>query len=107
MIFGFCLYLCDPCDLFSIAREADRVLRSPGWIVIEDFFSTTPRSRSYRHHAEIHSHKMDYRTLFAWHPHYECLTYKVRHHGEQRYTDLSEEWVAVSVLRKFIGDSRP
>lgn len=100
VIFGFCLYLCDRDDLFRIASEADRVLRSPGWLMLQDFFSPKPRARIYHHRPGVQSYKMDYRTLFAWHPDYECMTHKVRHHGEASYTDEQDEWVAVSVLRK-------
>jgi ubiquinone/menaquinone biosynthesis C-methylase UbiE len=103
VIFGFCLYLCDREDLFRIASEADRVLRSPGWLMIMDFYSPTPRARTYHHRPGMQSYKMDYRSLFAWHPDYECMTHKVRHHGVAGYTDDPEEWVAVSVLRKHQG----
>ncbi len=103
VIFGFCLYLCDREDLFRIASEADRVLRSSGWLMIMDFYSPTPRSRTYHHLPDIQTYKMDYRSLFVWHPSYVCLTHKVRHHGETGYTIDSEEWVAVSVLRKMEG----
>ena len=101
VIFGFCLYLCDRCDLFRIAAEADRVLKSPGWLGIEDFFSPTPRSRAYHHQEGMFTYKMDNRSLFLWHPAYECMTHKVRHHQTNTYTDDPEEWVAVSVLRKY------
>src|SRR5579863_1599254 len=40
IIFGFCLYLCDPSDYFRIAAEADRVLSDPGWLIINDFFAS-------------------------------------------------------------------
>lgn len=100
VIFGFCLYLCDREDLFRIAAEADRVLRAPGWVVIHDFFSPSPRARPYRHRPGVWSYKMDYRSLFAWHPDYVCLTHKVRHHDDMAYTDSADDWVAVSVLRK-------
>lgn len=100
VIFGFCLYLCDRSDLFLIAAEADRVLRSPGWLIIMDFFSPTNRSRPYHHHPEVFSFKMDYRTLFTWHPNYEGMTHKVRHHLKQGYTDDQEEWLSISVIRK-------
>ena len=100
VMFGFCLYLCDREDLFRIADEADRVLRKPGWLMIIDFYSPIPRARSYHHRPGMQSYKMDYRSLFSWHPDYECMTYKVRHHGEASYTDDPDEWVAVSVLRK-------
>jgi ubiquinone/menaquinone biosynthesis C-methylase UbiE len=100
VIFGFCLYLCDREDLFRIASEADRVLRSPGWLVVMDFYSSLTKARTYHHRPGVQSYKMDYRTLFTWHPDYECMTHKVRHHSEASYTDAQDEWVAVSVLRK-------
>lgn len=100
VIFGFCLYLCDREDLFRIASEADRVLRTPGWLMIMDFYSPVPRARTYHHRPGVQSYKMDYRSLFTWHPDYECMTHKVRHHGEANYTDVPDEWVAISVLRK-------
>jgi ubiquinone/menaquinone biosynthesis C-methylase UbiE len=100
VIFGFCLYLCDREDLFRIASEADRVLRAPGWLMILDFYSPTPRAREYHHRAGMMSYKMDYRSLFTWHPDYACMTHKVRHHGEDAHTDNPDEWVAISVLRK-------
>jgi ubiquinone/menaquinone biosynthesis C-methylase UbiE len=100
VIFGFCLYLCDREDLFRIACEADRVTRSPGWVVIQDFFSPTPRANIYHHCPNVQSHKMDYRSLFSWHPGYECMTHKIRHHSEGLYTDEHDEWVALSVIRK-------
>ncbi len=106
VIFGFCLYLCDREDLFRIAAEADRVLRSPGWVVIHDFFSPSPRARPYRHRSGVWSYKMDYRGLFAWQPDYVCLTHKVRHHDDMAYTDSVDDWVAVSVLRKRRPDEK-
>jgi hypothetical protein len=43
---------------------------------------------------------MDYRTLFNWHPDFECMTHKIRHHSDGGYTDDQDEWIAVSTLRK-------
>jgi SAM-dependent methyltransferase len=102
VVFGFCLYLCDREDLFRIASEADRVLRNPGWIVIHDFYSATPSRRPYHHREGIFSFKMDYRTLFAWHPGYCNCFHKLGHHVDGSYTDDPDEWVATSVLRKHI-----
>ena len=101
VIFGFCLYLCDRDDLFRIASAADRVLRSPGWLMIQDFFSPMPNAKLYHHRPGVLSYKMDYRTLFDWHPDYECMTHKLRHHSEAGYTDIEDEWMAVSILRKY------
>lgn len=101
IIFGFCLYLCDRDDLFKIANETNRVLKSQGWIIILDFYDQSEQSKDYHHREGIKSYKMDYRKLFTWHPNYECMTHKVRHHEDKTYTDNKNEWVATSVLRKF------
>lgn len=103
VIFGFCLYLCDPADLFRIASEADRVLKSPGWLIINDFYAKALMRRKYHHAPGLYSHKMDYRTLFTWHPSYTCFNHDVRHHSAVSYTDEPQEWVAVSLLRKDAG----
>lgn len=100
VIFGFCLYLCDREDLFRIAMEADRVLRRPGWLMIIDFYSAYPNHKPYHHSPGLKSYKMDYRSLFTWHPDYECMTHKIRHHDHLSYTDDQGEWTSVSVIRK-------
>lgn len=100
LIFGFCLYLCDREDLFTVAREADRVLVPAAWLVIHDFYSPTPARREYHHRPGLFSYKMDYRTLFSWHPAYTCFSHRLRHHSSGSYTDYPDQWVATSVLRK-------
>lgn len=100
VMFGFCLYVCDRADLFRIAAEADRVLLTPGWMLILDFFSPAPVRREYHHQPGLFSYKMDYRELFAWHPSYVTYTQKVRHHEGGGMTDEAGDWVATSVLRK-------
>ena len=100
VMFGFCLYLCDREDLFSIASEADRVLKNPGWLLIFDFYSPMPLKREYHHRSGLFSHKMDYRAMFAWNPAYMNYSHKVRHNSNYSYTDVDTEWVATSVLRK-------
>jgi len=100
LVFGFCLYLCDRDDLFLISKEADRVLKSPGWIIIHDFFAPAPTHNNYIHFNGLYSFKMDYRKLFDWHPDYHCFSHEVHSHGNSGYTDETKEWVATSVLRK-------
>jgi len=75
VVFGFCLYLCDPKDLFKIASEADRVLKSPGALFIIDFDTLIPHYNIYAHHEGIKCYKMDFSKMFYWHPGYN-LTYK-------------------------------
>ena len=100
VVFGFCLYLCDRDDLFQIAQEAHRVLKPDAWLLIHDFFSGAPYSRKYHHRDGINSYKMDYRSLFLWHPSYECFSHEITHHGANGYTDDVNEWVGLSVMRK-------
>ena len=102
LVFGFCLYLCDREDLFKITFEANRVLKNQGWIIIHDFFTPMPIKRRYHHAKGIYSFKMDYRKLFEWHPHYDCLSHEITHHSKQEMTDDLQEWVATSILRKNI-----
>lgn len=102
VVYGFCLYLCDRQDLFQIAKEADRVLKAEAWVVINDFFASTPVRREYHHRPGIFSYKMDYRKLFDWHPSYTCFAHKVGPHGQTGFTDETGEWVATSILRKKI-----
>lgn len=100
VLYGFCLYLCDREDLFRIASEGDRVLRDPGWLLIHDFYDRKPSRRAYHHRPGLFSHKMDYTSLFSWHPAYSVYSHRLSEHGSQAYTDDPGEWVAISVLRK-------
>jgi len=94
--------LCDRQDLFRIAQEANRVLKSDSWLVINDFYAPHPIKREYHHKPGVYSYKMDYRQLFSWHPAYTCFAHKVTFHGRNEFTDEAQEWVATSVMRKKI-----
>jgi ubiquinone/menaquinone biosynthesis C-methylase UbiE len=100
IIFGFCLYLCDREDLFKIAAEADRVCKNPGWIIIQDFYSSNFSTNEYHHFNGMKSFKMNYRSLFTWHPFYECTSHKIIEHDNSIYNDNKNNWMALSTLRK-------
>lgn len=100
VVFGFCLYLCDDADLFRIAQEADRVLTSPGWLLILDFDAAAPIYRPYHHVAGVYSRKMDYKSLFTWHPAYTVASFEKFDHLNLRWTDDAGEWVSLACLRK-------
>lgn len=102
VIFGFCLYLCDDSDLFSIAKEADRILDKTGWILILDFESRSPIYRPYHHCEGIQSRKMDYKEMFLWHPAYTLASHQKFHHSTLQWTDDPNEWVSLACLRKAI-----
>lgn len=100
LVFGFCLYLCDPEDLFRIASEADRVLKPNSWLLIHDFHANSFTRRSYHHKSGVYSNKMDFRRLFDWHPAYTCYSHRIAAHGTVELTDDPQEWVATSLMRK-------
>jgi SAM-dependent methyltransferase len=100
LVFGFCLYLCDDADLFRIALEADRVLAKDAWLLILDFEARAPTYKPYRHRAGILSRKMDYSSMFAWHPAYTLASYEKFHHQTEQWTDETDEWVSLACLRK-------
>lgn len=106
VILGFCLYLCDRRDLFKIAAEIDRVTQNQAWIVIQDFFSETDYSNDYSHFAGIKSYKSDYRKMFTWNPDYTCVQHKITDHSNfKNYTDKTDEWIALSIIRKNFHES--
>jgi ubiquinone/menaquinone biosynthesis C-methylase UbiE len=101
VVFGFCLYVCDREDLFQIAFETDRVLKSQGWIVILDFYSKFPRRRRYHHARGVFSYKCNPATMFEWNPNYTLYFHELASHsGRSAYADQAEDLVCISVLRK-------
>jgi ubiquinone/menaquinone biosynthesis C-methylase UbiE len=99
VIFGFCLYLCDSNEYFAIAREADRVLKDKGHLVIFDFTSPIPYVVPYSHYPGIYSHKLNWSGMFTWHPAYRLLAREYTEHNEQRSFHPNER-ITVDILRK-------
>lgn len=102
IIFGFCLYLCDPEDLFKIAMESHHLLKNNGHIAILDFHPPTGHYRNpYTHKKGIFSYKMDYSQLFTWHPSY-CRVYQHLYNHQQKLSMLFDpnDIVSTQILRK-------
>jgi hypothetical protein len=96
----FVLYLCDREDLSLISEEASRVLKDGSWLLIMDFFSEHEVENKYVHLENIKSFKMDYRKIFEKDSSYHCYSHKIIDHEIHQYTDLKENWMAVSTMRK-------
>jgi ubiquinone/menaquinone biosynthesis C-methylase UbiE len=99
VIFGWCLYLCDPEDYFKIAAEADRVLAEDGYLIIYDFFSESPYAKVYKHKKDMYSYKMNFAKLWLSHPGYREVTRDVNGYGDDK--------TAVLVLQKHITGCFP
>ena len=101
LIYGFCLYLVDRIDLFKIAAEGDRVLKTNGIIVVYDFIPPTPYFNEYKYRKDIHSYKMNYSKLWSWNPQYiEIKRHSFGHGTSEEATVLPDDRVGVSVLLK-------
>jgi len=98
IIFGFCLYLCDPIDLFKIAYEVDARLKDGGYVVIKDFYSDIPYKNEYVHLEGVYSHKMDYTKMFLWNPLYRQVSTEV-------YGDKRDALISISVVKKRLDEA--
>lgn len=73
VIFGYCLYLVDPVLHFRAIAEADRVLKSPGTLLVFDFIEPYPFHNNYSHLAGVRSHKMEWSRFFLASPAYRMV----------------------------------
>ncbi len=73
VIFGFCLYLVDRNKLFGSIAEADRVLKSGGFLVIEDFDPSKVSKNKYKHLEGVYAYKQNYSEIFCASNHYSLL----------------------------------
>jgi ubiquinone/menaquinone biosynthesis C-methylase UbiE len=104
VIFGFCLYLCDRGDLFSIAKEGDRVLSEGGIMTILDFEPPFPYRNEYKHDVRIQTYKMNYANMFAWDPKYTIIYKLLFSHSDDKDIADPDERVSVVFMKK---DSLP
>lgn len=98
IIFGFCLDVCDQEDLFKIASEANRVLKSDGFIFLIEFDSVgIPYYNEYEHKKGIKCIKMNFSDMFLWHPSYSLLYKNIFNEGYNLDPDKRE---AIFMLSK-------
>lgn len=78
VIYGFCLYLTEPCDWFRIVVEGDRVLKPGGHLIIHDFAETgAPFARRYKHHDGMLSYHVDFAKLWLGNPLYTIAARRI------------------------------
>lgn len=100
IIFGFCLYLCEPNDLFKIASHCHELLQDKGMVAIVDFHPPHGYYRNeYVHKNGIYSYKMNYSNMFCWHPAYHRIFELVQHHDEHSEF-MPDSLVSVQIIRK-------
>ena len=83
VIYGFCLYLCDPADWFKIVAEGDRVLKTGGHLIVHDFAETAqPFARPYEHREGILSYHYDFAKLWHANPLYHMVQRRIYETGD-------------------------
>lgn len=99
VVFGGCLYLCDPAEYFKIAYHADRVLAPGGLLVVFDWATDLPYSNPYQHAEGLRAYKMDFTSMFRWHPRYRFLA-RQYYENTEPYTFKANDQQAIDVLLK-------
>lgn len=99
VIYGWCLYLCDPEDYFRIASEGDRVLSDGGFLILYDFLAEHPYKNKYKHKEGLYSHKMDFAKLWRGHPAYSL-------YGRDFFGEGDNQTV-VTILKKNMNAAFP
>lgn len=95
LIYGWCLYLCDPQDYLKIAYEGDRILKDSGFLIVYDFCSELPYKIPYKHKEGIFSHHYDFSKLWLCHPAYSL------------YGRTVQDETCVTILKKNLKDAFP
>jgi ubiquinone/menaquinone biosynthesis C-methylase UbiE len=98
--FGFCLYLVDRNEILQAVSEADRVLKSGGFLAILDFDPKQRHKRPYHHKPSLFSYKTSYADFFTAGGHYYLVAKESFSHGTNHFTADSDERVSISILYK-------
>lgn len=99
IIYGWCLYLCDPEDHFKIAERGNIYLNDGGYLIVYDFYPESPYKRPYKHKPGLFSHKMDFSQLWLKHPAYSLYAKEIYGDGDNR--------TAVTILKKDMKTAFP
>lgn len=78
IIYGFCLYMADPKDWFTIVAEGDRALADGGYLIVHDFIAPEkPYAKHYEHRDGVLAYHVDFANLWLAHPLYGLVTRRV------------------------------
>lgn len=71
IIYGFCLYLTDPKDWFTIVAEGDRALADGGFLIIHDFAEPQQAyAKQYEHHPALKAYHVAFSQFWLSSPLY-------------------------------------
>ena len=100
VIMGFCLYLVDNKDLFTVASETYRVMDDKSFLVIKDFDTKNIKFKKYKHNDKIKIRKMNNQNIFLWHPSMNLIFKESFDHNKDFWSDNEDQTVSISCIRK-------
>ena len=100
VMFGFCFYCTDRKYLHRAVSEADRVLKSGGFLLIDDFQTPAAYKRPNKHDPNLFTYKYDYAKLFLSDPCYSLIERTTYSHNGLAFDPEIQERVSTSILYK-------
>ena len=98
--FGFCLYLLDRCNLLQALSEADRVLKTGGFLAMTDFDPGVMHKRPYTHRQGVFSYKQDYAKFYTEGGLYYLVSKHSFSHRQGFFDPVADERISLSLLYK-------
>jgi SAM-dependent methyltransferase len=106
IIYGFCLYVCDPEEHFEIATQGNNILQDGGYIIIHDFDPEFPHSVPNKHVDGLLTYKMDWSQLWLANPAYKLVAKNAMPDGTAVWLLKKDQKAAFPCLSEF-SDSAP
>ena len=105
VMFGFSLFWVGRKYLFRSIAEADRILKTGGYLFITDFETTIPYKRVNIHNKNAWTYKMNYANLFLSNPQYFLVSKKNYSHNIDTFDLDIQERVSAQILYKDFEDN--
>lgn len=102
---GFCLFWIDRSFLFKTISEVDRVLKTGGYIFLEDFDTSIPYKRVNKHNPDAFTYKLDYTKIILSDPRYYLCEKTSYSHENMKFSFDTQNRVASYILYKDNIDS--
>ena len=100
ILVGFCLFWVDRKYLFKTITEIDRVLKTGGYVVLEDFDTNIPYIRENKHNADAYTYKQNYSNLFLANPQYYLVKKDSYSHVNEKFHISIQERISTCILYK-------